>query len=86
MKGFPKGWKPPKKKFAKAPTPPPSFPHTPKTDYKRSDKRREIEEAMSEDEYVGTAPCSICGKVIEADKALCPECEEEGELPDGETY
>lgn len=46
MKGYPRGWKPAKKKWRKAPTPPPGGDHGSMKDYDRERKREEDQELI----------------------------------------
>lgn len=48
MKGYPDGWKPPKKKWRKAPCPPPDYDHGSERDYERRKKRREDQDLIRE--------------------------------------
>jgi hypothetical protein len=48
MKGFPKGWRPKKEKYRKAPTPPPGHDHGSLRDYERKRKKREDQNIIEE--------------------------------------
>ena len=48
MKGFPSGWKPPKGKKPRLPTPPTGSPHHTPKEYDRNDWRDEVREEIDE--------------------------------------
>lgn len=76
MKGYPKGWKPPKKKFQKAPTPPPNQVHD--SLKKKAEERRDWKAEEIDDGREKLTECRGCDKLVPEFTigGVCGECDQ----------